>query len=193
MLEGRRVLGRAVSPIRKRGMGNSETTLQLVHLQMAEGHRESVGGVGRLGKFAQAKLRADHELYLALIGVPVSGDARFNLARRVAVDMKAVLFGSQEDHAADLGETEGGTHVERGENGFDGEHVGLKSANQVAKAGMNIVERGTGRHLPALDWNFQRTVEEGAASAADAFNYRVTGGTGRGRINTEYTQGRRVA
>jgi hypothetical protein len=92
-------------------MRNTEAALPLIGLQMAQGDGEGIGNVGGFGKFLQAKLRADHQLHLAFIGLAVAGDTCFNLAWRIAVDVKSMFFGGKEDNAAYLGQTQGGSNV----------------------------------------------------------------------------------
>ena len=171
-------------------MRNAEAALQLVDLQMAEGHGKSIGGVGRFGKFLQAQLRADHELHLAFIGLPVASHTCFDLARRIAVNVQAMFFGGKENYTTHLGQAKGRAHVERSEDGFDSENLRLESANQIAQAGMDVLEDGTGGHLLAFGGDFQGSVMEDATSATDALNHGVSGGPCGGRINTEDTQAR---
>jgi hypothetical protein len=51
-----------------------------------------------------------------------------------------VLFGSEQYHAADFREAQGGAHVQSGENGFDGHRVGLKFYQQGAEQGVYVVK-----------------------------------------------------
>ena len=103
-----------------------------------------------------------------------------------------MLCGGEQNDAADFRETKGGFHVERGENGFNGNCVRRKIANQLADHGVNGFESGAGGFLADFVRNAKSAVMEHAAIAAVGFNDAVASWTGSGRIDAEDAKAARI-
>ena len=174
-------------------VGDPESSFEAVGLEVAKGDGKGVRGVGRLRKFLQAELSADHLLHLALVGMTVTGDAGLDFTRRVAADGEASLLGGEKDDTPDLGEAQGGTHVQSGKDGLNGHDLRLKLMDEAAEEFMDIAENRSGRGFLAFRSNFQCSVMENAAFAAQNFDDGVAGRPCSGRINTEDAEGARLA
>jgi len=156
----------------------------LLRLKVTERDGESVGCVGWFGRFVHGEKRADHLLHLAFIGVTVSGDGSLNFAWRVTENFNVVLRGGEKDHAAHFRETQSGFYVESGEDGFDGDDVRRKLADEVAHQRMNGFESGAGGFL-ALFRDAQGAVMESAALATLRFDNAITSRAGGRWINAQ--------
>ena len=88
---------------REISFADAEAAFELVSFEMAQGDGQGVGGVGRFRDFLQVELRANHELYLAFVGVAVAGDRGFYFAGRIAADFDGMLFRGEQDYATDFG------------------------------------------------------------------------------------------
>ena len=170
---------------RQVGLVYTEAALELIGLQVAQGYRQGIGGIGGFGDFLEAELCADHELHLAFIGMAVAGDAGFDFAGRVAADLQGMLLGGEQDDAADFGETQGGAHVQCGEDGFHCHDVGLELLDQLAEASVNVAESRAGRKPLAFWMNFPGAVVENVARAAGAFDDGVASGAGGGGVDAQ--------
>ena len=122
------------------GIGKGETRLRLCNLQMTKSDGERVGGVGGLRDFGDSQERADHELHLALVGMAVTRDRGLDLAGRIAKSGDAMLGGGQKNDTANFGQAQGGSHIEGGENGLDGNGVRGEFLNQAAQESVNLVQ-----------------------------------------------------
>jgi len=167
----------------------SKALAHLLGLQMAESDGEGVSRVGGLGRFVHLQQRANHDLHLAFVGVTVTGDTGFDLAGGIAVDSNAALGGSQKNDAANFRETESSTHIQRGEDGFDGEGVGSEFIEQLAEETVDVLEDGAGEFFLAFGRDFQRAVMEQAAAVAVGFYDAVTGGARGGGVDAENAEG----
>lgn len=106
--------------------GKPEAARELFTLDVAEGDGESVGGVGRLGRFLHLQKRAYHQLHLFFVGMAVAGNTGFYFTGRIRADFNTMLFRGKQHDAANFGQAQGGTHVQRGENGLHCHGVGMK-------------------------------------------------------------------
>jgi len=145
---------------------------------------ESVGCVGWFGRFVHGEKRADHLLHLAFIGVTVSGDGSLDFAWRVTENFNVVLRGGEKDNTAHFREAQSRFYVESGEDGFDGDDVRRKLANEIANERMDGLEGGAGRFL-AFFRDAQGAVMERAALAALRFDNAVAGRAGGRWINAQ--------
>jgi len=159
----------------------------LLRLKVTERDGESVGCVGWFGRFVHGEKRADHLLHLAFISVTVSGDGSLNFAWRVTENFNVVLRGGEKDHAAHFRETQSRSYVESGEDGFDGDDVRRKLANEIANQRMDGLESGAGGFL-ALFRDAQRAVMERTALAALRFDDPVTSRASGRRINAQHAK-----
>src|ERR1700732_2338441 len=92
---------------RGRGAGvnrKSETPRELFTLDVAEGHGESVGGIGGLGSYLHFQKGAHHQLHLFFVGVPIASHTSFHFARRIGKDFNAMLLRGKQHDAAHFGE-----------------------------------------------------------------------------------------
>ena len=170
---------------RQGGLADTEAALELIGLQVAECHGQSVGGIGRFGDFLQAELGANHKLHLAFVGMAIASHAGFDFAGGIAADLYGMLFRGEKNDATHFREAQRGAHVQCGEDRFYGEDTGLELLKQLAKTSVNIVKSCTRRELPALWRNFRGAIVENVTAAAGAFDDGVTGGTGGGWIDAE--------
>jgi len=162
-------------------------------LEVAKGDGEGVGGVGRLRKFLQAELSADHLLHLALIGMAVTGDTGLDFPGGITADSEASLLGGKKDDAANLGEAQGGAHIQRGKDRLHGHDVRLKLTDEAAEELMNITENRRRRGFLAFRGDFPRTVVENAAFTIQNLDDGVAGRASSGRIDAEDAKGARLA
>jgi hypothetical protein len=116
--------------------------------------------------------------------VTVSGDGSLNFAGGVTENFNVVLRGGEKDDAANFGETQSRFYVESGEDGFDGDHVRRKLANEIANERMDGLKSGSGGFF-AFFRDAQRAVMERTALAALRFDNAVTGRAGGRRINAQ--------
>ena len=86
-----------------------------------------------------AEHHANHLLHLLLIGVAVAGDGRLDLTRRIAVHRDAALGGGQQYNATHFGQLEGGAHVERSKDRFDGHCIRSVLLEKLGHCLMNLV------------------------------------------------------
>jgi len=171
---------------RELGGGNGETGAGLFRLKMAKGDSEGIGGVGGFGKFGHLEEGADHDLHLALVGIAVASYGGFHFAGRVAVDGEIVLGGGEQDDAADFREAEGGADVEGAENAFEGQGLRRELIDELADAGVNILQGGAEGFGVTFGGDAQGAVMEEDAAAAIAFDDAVTGGAGGGGVDAEH-------
>ena len=151
-------------------------------MRVAERDGESVGGVGRFGVFGQAQRGGDHLLHLLFGCGAVTGDAGLHFARRITVGGNGGLRGGEQHHAAHFGEFQRGAHIQRGENGFDGDGVWRELRNQLSNQFVDFAEaRGEG----GACGKFQGAEAQQARGGADEFDYAVACGAGDGGINAE--------
>ena len=87
---------------------------------------------------------ANHNLHLALVGVAVASNARFDFARRIASDFNIVLLGREQNHAANLSEAQRGSHIQSRKYGFHGQSLGLELSKKFAEQGVDVAEYGVG-------------------------------------------------
>jgi len=99
-------------------------------VQVADRNGERVGGVGGLRNFIEPEQARDHLLDLVLLGLAVADDGGLDGQRRVLGDFEAGGGGGEHGDAADLSELQGGLHVERVEDVFDGDPVGVVNGDQ---------------------------------------------------------------
>lgn len=147
----------------------------MVRLNMTEGDGESVGGVAGFGQLGEGEQGTNHELYLAFVGVTVTCDRSFYFTRRVAVYGDTVLRGREKNNAADFGEAQCGTYVQRGENRLNGHDCGCEFLDQTAEQCVNVLKSGAREFLLALCCDAKRAVVNHRVAAAVAFNDAVAG------------------
>jgi len=100
-------------------------------MQMTDRDGEGIGGVGRLGNFIEPEQARDHLLDLVFFGFAVSDDGGLDGQRRVLGDFEAGRSGGEHGDTADLSELQGGLHVERVEDVFDGDAVRAVNGDQL--------------------------------------------------------------
>ena len=100
-------------------------------VQMANGDRQSVGGIGWFGNLDQVQQARHHVLNLRLLRAAVSNDRRLNRERCILSYVKAGRRSCQHGNAAHLSEFERRFRIDCVENFFNGYLVGLVSKNQL--------------------------------------------------------------
>ena len=171
------------------GDGREQAFARAETVRVAERDGESVGGVGRLGVFGQAESGGDHLLHLLFGCGAVAGDAGLHFARRIAVRGDGRLRGGEQHHAADFGEFERGAHIERGENGLDGDGVWRELRNQLSNQFVDFAEaRGEG----GARGKFQGAEAQQARGGADEFDHAIACGAGDGGVNAEHAEARDI-
>ncbi len=166
----------------------SETLLQLARLQVTQTDGESICGVGWLGCFLHVQQCTHHHLHLALVGVPVTGDAGFYFTWRVAADFDVVLLGGEQHDATHFGKSQSGAHVQSSEDGLDRHSLRLKFIEQVAEQCVNFMEDGSRRILLTFCGNTKRSVVKDAAELAVGLQDAVASWARSRRVYTKHAK-----
>jgi hypothetical protein len=98
------------------------------------------------------------------------------------------LSGGQQNHAAHLSKTQGGSHIQCCENRFHREDMGGKFVDKSAKQGVDILKHSAGALFLALGCYFQSTIMQQTAAAAVALDDSITGRASRCRVYAEYAE-----
>jgi hypothetical protein len=109
-------------------------------VNVTEGNRERICGIGRFGSFCHTQQRTNHLLHLLLAGVSISGNCRFHLAWRIAESRKVRLCSGQENDASHLSEPQGHFDVQGCKHGFERNGLRLKLLDQVRDQPMNLAK-----------------------------------------------------
>src|SRR6266550_854549 len=128
-------------------------------MEVTDGNGQSVGGIGRLRYFGQVKQARNHVLHLRLLRPTVTHHRRLDGKRRIFGDFQSGRGCSQHSHSSHLPQLQRRLHVERIENVFDGDVVGLVFLNDEAEAFEN------GRQPPGERFSWRKL--DGSASEAN--------------------------
>ena len=126
-------------------------------------------------------------LHLLLGCGAITGDAGFHFARRITVRGNGSLRRRKQDDAADFGELQSGSHIQRGENGFDGDGIGREFRHEVRDQLMDLAQADGER---CSRGKFQGAEAKQARRGALEFDDAVAGGAGEGRIDAEHAESR---
>jgi len=119
-----------------RTRGDAEALSALGHLNMAQGYGQGVCRIRRFWRLCHSQQSTNHLLYLLFSGMPVSGNDRLHLTRRVTEGWNAALRRSKQNDAANLSEPQSRFYIERGKDGFERHRTRLKLANQFGNQPM---------------------------------------------------------
>src|ERR1700693_2930884 len=102
-------------------------------VQMADGNRQSVGRVGRLGYFAEIEQARDHVLHLGLLCSAITHHGGLDGKRRILGNFQPGRGRGQHGHSTHLPQLERGLYVQCVEHIFDGNIVRLVFLNDDAE------------------------------------------------------------
>ena len=106
-------------------------------MQMADGHRQRVGGVVRRRHAVEAEEQLHHPLHLHLLGAPVADHGAFDFRRRVFDDRKPRLDGGEHGDAARMPKEQRAPNVGRMKEVLDGDALGGAVANDPGELAMD--------------------------------------------------------
>ena len=142
-------------------------------VQVADGNRQSIGGVGGLGRLSEIEKARDHVLDLLLLGFAITDDGGFDGEGSVFGDFESGGRGGEHRDAAHLTKFECRLHVERIENVFDRDLFGVMVENQSFKCDVDAIQAKRqsffGRKL------YGTAAEAGEFSGGSKFDDAVSG------------------
>lgn len=94
-------------------------------MSVADGERQRVGRIFRLGKLGQAEERLNHFLHLPFAGAAAADDGEFCAERRILDHGDAFSRGCENRHALGHAQFDRALHIFQYELRFDGKRVGL--------------------------------------------------------------------
>src|SRR5208282_5657624 len=103
-------------------------------VEMADGYRQGIGGVGGLGNLIEIQKARHHLLDLMFFGAAVSDHRRLDGEGRVLSDFESGGSGGQHGDSAHLAELQGRLHVGSVENVFDRDPVGAVLSNEFLQS-----------------------------------------------------------
>jgi hypothetical protein len=114
-------------------------------MYVANGNRQSIGCVERLGSSLQFEQSADHLLYLLLFGTSVSCNSALNLKRRILEDRDIRLRGGKQADTSDVSQAQRALNIIRIEETFKSGGMGFEFANDVDNTPMNLLQADSQR------------------------------------------------
>jgi len=106
--------------------------------EVAEAHRQGIGGV--LAADLQAQKLLHHELHLGLAGLAVAHHRLFHHQGRIDLHRHPHLGGGQEDHSPDLSQGEGAFDVAGQKEVLQGQGVGAVALQDLQQGVINLTQ-----------------------------------------------------
>lgn len=109
-------------------------------MRVAESDGKRVGCIGRLGDHLEMEQRANHLLDLLFRSGAESGNAGLDFAGRITVRGNLRLRRGEQNDTPHFRKFEGRAHIERRENGFDGDGIWPELFDQTGDQEMNFAQ-----------------------------------------------------